>query len=240
MDENNIEEKMKNLLFEEIYFQINQKELPNKTRNNRDNELKTIYEQKTGTSFSLMTDDDRKQLYEWLKKESRYPLLNDLIKSEIEVLLDPYFALKLSDEPKEDQFINNNLLSLLEIIRMQVASSISILLQDKTTTEPSKITKTQREEIISQILLELDPSGNWLSIYGKAKEQGKIINLNECSPKEKEMLCKELELTEENLPENACVWKKKSGYLSLIIFRGNYRRYSYHHARIWSLSTALL
>lgn len=210
MNTNNIEDKMKNILFEEIYFQIKHKELPNKNRNNRDNELKTIYEQKTGTSFSIMTDGERKQLYEWLNNQIRYPLLNDLIKSEIQLLVDPYLMLKLSDEPKKDQFINNNLSSLLEIIRMQVADSIAILLQNKPTTQPSKITTKQREEIISQILLELDPSGKWLSIYCEAKEQGRIINLNECSSKEKEILCKKLELTEENLSENACVSKKTS------------------------------
>ena len=129
-----MEAKMKNILFDELYFQINQKELPNRTKNNRDQELKTIYEQKTGKSVSMMTRAKRNQLYEWLKKEIRYPLLNDLIKSEIGLLVDPYFALKLTDEHQEDQFINTNLSSLLEIIRMQVADSIFLVLQDNTTS----------------------------------------------------------------------------------------------------------
>ena len=139
-----MEAKMKNILFDELYFQINQKELPNRTKNNRDQELKTIYEQKTGKSVSMMTRAKRNQLYEWLKKEIRYPLLNDLIKSEIGLLIDPYFALKLNDEHQEDQFINTNLSSLLEIIRMQVADSIFLVLQDNTTSL-SKITIKERK-----------------------------------------------------------------------------------------------
>ena len=166
-----MEAKMKNILFDELYFQINQKELPNRTKNNRDQELKTIYEQKTGKSVSMMTRAKRNQLYEWLKKEIRYPLLNDLIKSEIGLLVDPYFALKLTDEHQEDQFINTNLSSLLEIIRMQAADSIFLVLQDNTTSL-SKITIKEREDIISKILLEIDPSGKWLMIYYEAKEQG--------------------------------------------------------------------
>lgn len=64
-----MEAKMKNILFDELYFQINQKELPNRTKNNRDQELKTIYEQKTGKSVLMMTKAKRNQLYEWLKKK---------------------------------------------------------------------------------------------------------------------------------------------------------------------------
>ena len=202
-----MEEKMKSILFDELYFQINQKELPNRTKNNRDHELKTIYEQKTGKSVLIMTKTKRIQLYEWLKKEVRYPLLNDLIKSEIGLLVDPYFALKLTDEHQEDQFINTNLSSLLEIIRMQAADSIFLVLQDNTTSL-SKITIKEREDIISQILLELDPSGKWLMIYYEAKEQGRIINVKECSSKEKEILCKKLELSEDSLSENACIRNK--------------------------------
>ena len=205
-----MEEKMKNLLFDEIYFQINHKELHNKTKSDRDHELKTIYEQKTGTSFSLETDDDQEKLYEWVKKQVRYPLLNDLIKSEIELLVDPQFALKLTNQPKEDQFVKNNLLTLLEIIRMQVADSLATLLLHEITTKPSKITKAQREEMITQILLELDSSGKWLMIYQNIQSQGKIIDLNECSTEEKERLYKELELRGESSPENACVRKKTS------------------------------
>ena len=59
-----MEEKMKSILFDELYFQINQKELPNRTKNNRDQELKTIYEQKTGKSVLIMTKTKRIQLYE--------------------------------------------------------------------------------------------------------------------------------------------------------------------------------
>ena len=202
-----MEEKMKSILFDELYFQINQKEIPNRTKNNRDHELKTIYEQKTGKSVLIMTKTKRIQLYEWLKKEVRYPLLNDLIKSEIGLLVDPYFALKLTDEHQEDQFINTNLSSLLEIIRMQAADSIFLVLQDNTTSL-SKITIKEREDIISQILLEIDPSGKWLMIYYEAKEQGRIINVKECSSKEKEILCKKLELCEDSLSENACIRNK--------------------------------
>ena len=57
-----MEEKMKSILFDELYFQINQKELPNRTKNNRDHELKTIYEQKTGKSVLIMTKTKRIQL----------------------------------------------------------------------------------------------------------------------------------------------------------------------------------
>lgn len=217
-----MEEKMKDILFDEIYCQINHKELHNKSKSDRDHELKTIYEQKTGTSFSLETDDNRKELYEWLKKQVRYPLLNDLIKSEIELLVDPEVALKLSDEPKEDQFVKNNLSTLINIIRIQIINSLTGFLIDKRNIEPSKITEVQREEIISEILLELDPSGKWLSIYCEAKEQGKIIDLNECTLEEKKRLAKNLELGEKDLPENACVRKKNlDSYILLSLEKSN-------------------
>ena len=152
-----------------------------------------------------ISPNDTNKLYQWAKEKARYSLLESLIRIQINRLMYPqilegiYFNVV-------DHFILNNLDFLIQI-----------LLESAKTWIPNKsfhmipiteISKDKLNDLVSQLLIEIDPSLNWLDLFQQAYRQNKIIFIDELTEKEKEKIDKEL-LARGNL----CLIKEEGPYI---------------------------
>lgn len=173
-----------NCNYDEVYEQIN-----------------VFYKKETGISISTLDDDGKHTLYEFAKNKERYHLLNDLLIIFVNNLC---FKKKASGETVDspDLFVINNLNQLITIIIQQ---HLDLLLSSYFSSCCfSKLEKDKRENLITEFLIEIDPTMEWLNIYRRAKNSGKIIYLNECSEEEKRNLSKRFGIDFE-FSKNCCI-----------------------------------
>lgn len=116
------------------------------------------------------------ELINWLKKNSRYNLLTDLIKNEIKKLLFPQeINGKIVDTT--DEFVYTNLEALLEIMKDELFYNIEF----EKNYNPKKVKKLPSlneqdfDIYIKSFLKIVDPSSEWQEIYEKALKNGNII-----------------------------------------------------------------
>ena len=118
-------------------------------------------------------------LYRWLQDRARYPLLNELIK----VML-ANSVYNVNGERVPDTFLATNMLPLIQLMSDDVKSCIS---NYKITKVPiSKISREKIDTYVKEILVELDPTLEWLTLYQELKTKHHIIEYESLSEKEKE------------------------------------------------------
>jgi len=153
---------------------------------------------------------DKDTLYQWLKEKRRYSLLEILIKMLLDKLLHPQL-LNGTFFNVVDPFILNNLDSLIQIL-MEFATTY-IPNKDFHVVPKTPLTKKNLHALLKDILKEIDPTLQWLSLYEQMNISNRIIYVDELNEKEKEKIGKELLSF-----GNTCILKEDKPY---ILFRRN-------------------
>ncbi len=140
--------------------------------------LKEIYKTDTKT-----IEDNQEALFNFVKDKYRYGLINDLLKQVLEHLQSDKFS------SFKDNFLIDNLDYLLDFISDYCIKKSQLLKQKCPNS--TFLNKNLREEYIIELLKELDPSLELVQKYKWAKENKRIINLDEYGRDEaKEILAK--------------------------------------------------
>lgn len=175
------------------------------------NRINCFYFQTHGEKLSV--NHQKKELYEWAKAESRYPLLNELIKLSINRL---EYKEQINDISidNRDLFMINNMNELINIMLKQYTICLSNM--NIELTELPKLNKEEVDNYIFKILSECDPTLEWQEIYQSAKKKKRIIYLDEYSEKEKKILADKMGLEKlESLGENICIMLPDGPYILL-------------------------
>lgn len=165
--------------------------------------VKKYYQEQIGKVLDETILDNRDILYEWLKENTRYQLLNELMKLTINRLIKKESK---EEAPGEDidYFISNNLKVLIEVMLEQLKNSMFAI--ETTQVTETSLSKENYEKLIEEFLIEVDPSLEWLMIYQEMKKNHRIFNL------ENRNESKRLELSEQLKIENL-----DYGYQALLI-----------------------
>ena len=142
--------------------------------------INIFYKRCYGKSLDIKHDKER--LFEFARSQVRYELLTDVIKKIIIRIFD-------SDEDLKtvDSFILNNLSSIHKNIYADVWNYVANFKFEEC--ELSKLTKDEVINIVKGILINVDPSLEWLKIYNDIPLK-KIVYLNELSLDEKKKYLK--------------------------------------------------
>ena len=174
-------------------------------------ELLKRYNSDSDIKFKILDFNTKEILYKWAQKKCRYPLLNNLMKIQVNRLIHEEELCGVTID-STDSFLVNNLKPVIKIMIEQVAKSI-FNFKIVYTKKISKINNQEFNECVCEILKEMDPTLEWLNIYIQAKKEGKIIYLDELSNCEKNKLKDKLGFGE--LPHNFCGSINGSYYLFL-------------------------
>ncbi len=159
---------------------------------------------KTETGNENISD---KELEKWLHDKCCYEVLSDLLWLMVTKLKD-------SDYYK-DEFMFYNFPVIMDMMNEFL---IDCQVDEKYVVK--NLTKLTEEEInryICEILKEIDPSLEWLNIYLKAKNEGKIIYINNYSNEELDKLRIELKLDKIPSGSNCVVIDDETYYLFLTL-----------------------
>ncbi len=110
-------------------------------------------------------------LNNWLKDQYRYPLLTDLIQSEINKL--PY----LEPNPQNSSFIIQKLPSFIDIIVPEITTSLNKVSSSNYSQQITipNLTPAQYNNLLKKFLSQIDPSLDWFNFYQQALKNNQII-----------------------------------------------------------------
>jgi len=171
--------------------------------------INMFYERRYGKSLDIVKN--RKELYSFARKESRYYILCENIKMLIMRICN-------FDLETVDLFMLKNLLTIYGNIYAVIWNYVDDFKFEECRL--SKLTKDEVIDIVRGVLTEVDPSLEWLKIYNDIFDK-RIIYLNELDDNEFKKLNDTLEDYDEDNFENACVKTKKGDHLVLLTYEGN-------------------
>ncbi len=136
-----------------------------------------------------------KELTDWLKDNYRYPLLNELIQNEIIRIC--------YCKGGKDNFILDNLESLLEIITLEVKENIfsEFNYDFSKINEGKRLTEEEFRKLVIKFLKMVDPSLEWLNICKNALKNGQIHFVKADDLIEKNRLLKVLGLNDRRVED---------------------------------------
>ena len=172
--------------------------------------LNEFYYRCTFNKMDINNSDDLKKLFNWAKENSRYDLLNDLFDNVLYTLLgddcEEYSTVK-------DLFLVANVKSILQIVNDEMLKHVNSEVIQKI--DLSKMTRDEVNSCVRDILLEIDGTGKWSSIYDELLNNHKIIILNELSSSEYDEFLDELTLSSLDCVDNALISTYNDKYILL-------------------------
>lgn len=145
--------------------------------------------------------DDNDILFAWLKEKARYPLLDSLVLQVFDKFVNDENILN-----KVDPFFISNILQLRDII----ASYGKMIKHDyKEISNLSKMKKNTVIDTVSDILLEIDPTGEWKEIYEEIMD-GHIVYVDTLNEEEKKSFEDLLGIRLSKDDDGACVFLNDS------------------------------
>ena len=134
-------------------------------------EVSIRYFEQTGIKLDSTKDENQKQLYEWIQQKERYHLLTEQLKLMLDCIANPSI---LDESSKPDYFLITNLLPLVNIMNDE---GVRTLGKTKPQVVPlSYHSDREINKLVEEILVEIDPTEKWLSIYQRAQEEGSFID----------------------------------------------------------------
>ena len=168
-------------------------------------------------NLDINNEKDRWILYKWLRDNSRYDLLDELI-------LNVYNRL-INIEEKEDIIIDNTDLFMannIKVIKKIINDFLVYLINQDYSDNYNNISYINKEDIIKivkDILYNIDASDKWLNIYEELLKNDKIIYLNELSDKDKQALLLKFGVTSFKDIDNSCVFLRNNEAYILLNYK---------------------
>lgn len=178
--------------------------------------INIYYKRENGKLLDVDLLDDKDELFNWISDKCRYDSLNILLGSltrhfnSITKFENDYYGVK-------DSFFAKNLDVLLRMILRE--SPLMFKNDYSTKTELTKISKNQVDDYMTEMLIQIDPSLEWLNMYLEARKDGKIIDVKTISDLEKENLAQFFQTDIEDIP-TACVQSKAVDPFIILNFTG--------------------
>lgn len=164
--------------------------------------INSFYAKENGVSLDITKETNQNKLYNWLANKSRYQLLDEL-------MLHMYRALTTNEDNSKidntDFFFVNNLYAM-EHVMESYHDEIAPILYNTDHKKISTVSKKETISIVKDILTEIDPNEEWLSMYEDLLKKNHIIYLNELSTEEKNKLINKLGIKSLKEIENACLY----------------------------------
>lgn len=170
-----------------------------------------VYAIEKKETIDILDDDVKKELYFFVKDKCRYEILNTFMQTFVNGLVNKVI---ISDVEIDDTdlFMVNNIKSLTDILLIHYKDCL--LSQHLTDCNLSKICKSDKEKLVEEFLISVDPTKEWLDIYQSAKKSGNIIYLNECDEAERKYWVDRFSLNTE-ASMNSCIKSSDGVYVFL-------------------------
>lgn len=138
--------------------------------------INDYYFKECNVKLDINSEKDCITLFNWLRNKTRYELLDHLMLQMVNRFIN------LEDVngdtiDNRDEFFINNLDTIYDILSIQAKTIIDKINIDEK--ELPKLTKEETIDIVKDILMEIDPNGDWVTLYEDAIRNKKILYLNE-------------------------------------------------------------
>ncbi len=153
-------------------------------------------------------EDNRDILFAWIKEKARYPLLDIL-------MLQVYdkFVNDNSDLNKTDPFFISNTNEMYNIM-----TSYGKGIHKENRNEPlSKMNHSEVIQLVKEILIEIDPTLDWLNIYEEAATEKRIVYIDLLDGKDRVLLQELFGFDLSSGDINSCIFlkNKNEGHILL-------------------------
>lgn len=165
--------------------------------------INSYYKKEIGLSLDITKESQRDTLYKWLQSKTRYDLLDELI-----MHVYHRFLIVENDIDNTDLFFINNIKSMVKLMDIYQNKIEMELFSEENICIPA-ISKKETIQIVKDILEEIDPNRDWLSIYEDILLKNRIVYLNELSAEETEALKKRFEVDSIKEITNSCLYTNK-------------------------------
>lgn len=173
--------------------------------------INDYYYQESDRLLDINNEDDRSILFNWMKEKCRYQLLDELMVH----MFNSFINIEDNGIDNRDEFFINNIDAMEEIMS---TSNNSIKIDNILLPE---LSKNKVITLVKEILLEIDPSLEWLRIYEEAINNNKIIYLNELDKRGIIDLKKELGINSLKYVDNSCLTLEDGEKYILLNYKGD-------------------
>ena len=173
--------------------------------------INDYYYQENDKLLDINKDDDLNILFNWTKDKCRYQLLDELMVH----MFNRFINIEDNGVDNRDEFFINNI-DMMEKIMSTGNNTIKI-----DNNSLLKLSKDKTITLVKEILLEIDPSSEWLRIYEEAIDKNKIIYLNELDKKGIIDLKKELGVDSLKYIDNSCLTLENGEKYIFLNYKGD-------------------
>ena len=173
--------------------------------------INDYYYQENDILLDINKEDDRSILFNWMKEKCRYQLLDELMVH----MFNRFINIEDNGVDNRDEFFINNI-DMME--KIMGTGNYDMKMDDKNISE---LSKDKVITLVKEILLEIDPSSEWLRIYEEAIDKNKIIYLNELDKKGIIDLKKELVVDSLKYIDNSCLTLKNGEKYIFLNYKGD-------------------
>ena len=175
-------------------------------------EINKYYYYAFSDKLNINNNNEREKLYKWVQKECRYGVLEGYIK---------YILGKICETPNKDinLFILYNIIPLFDDIYDEMFTYIYSFETINCYLTP--LNKEKVIDLVKKILLEIDPSGEWLNIYNSIIMDDRVVYINELSKKEEENLKIKLGISSDKELGDACIISPSGNTQMMLKYNGN-------------------
>lgn len=173
--------------------------------------INNYYYQENDILLDINKEDDRSILFNWMKEKCRYQLLDELMVH----MFNRFINIEDNGVDNRDEFFINNI-DMME--KIMSTGSDTIKIDNNSLLE---LSKNKTITLVKEILLEIDPSCEWLRIYEEAINNNKIIYLNELDRKGIIDLKKELGIDSLKYIDNSCLTLENGEKYIFLNYKGD-------------------
>ena len=149
------------------------------------NMINNYYFKERNEKLDINLENDRSILFYWLRDKSRYQLLDHMMLQVVNRFINKE-DINGNVIDNRDNFFLSNIDMIYQILFIETDRIVNDI--DIDLCKLSTINKKDTINMVKDILLLLDPNGEWLYMYEDILERGKIIYLNELDSKEEAIL----------------------------------------------------